>query len=218
MIDGHPVVWLWLVTLMVALASDDVGVLPLAAHAAGLGIAGLATRGPRSASFLVGSAAALGAAAVWLGWWLLVPGATPSFWLRGALGATTVCLCLGLAAQLVRARGWLSLAALAGPAAPAFGWLACAGEALTEVASRRRQRQAVGLTAWLTAVRDLADGVPGVSPRHLLRLAPGDVLQAAAAAAITAALLLREAAGPLPLTLTACLLPLSLLAPRGIHA
>ena len=61
MIDGHPVVWLWLVTLMVALASDDVGVLPLAAHAAGLGIAGLATRGPRSASFLAGSAAALGA-------------------------------------------------------------------------------------------------------------------------------------------------------------
>lgn len=214
MTDGHPLVWLWLVALTVTIASGTADAFTLAALAASLALTGLLCRGPRAASFAAGAVAAVAAAVIWLGWWLLAPGATAQWWLRGTAAAAAVCLALGVAGQMVRARDWLSLAALAGPLAPAFGWLCCAGEGCIEAAALRRQRRSVGgLTGWLTIVAQLADGVPGVTPRRLLRPLPAHLWQAVAAAAITAAWLVQDQLGAALPAMSFALLPLSVAAP-----
>lgn len=214
MLDGHPLVWLWLVSLTVAVAAGSTDILTPGALAGSLVLTGVLARGARSASFAAGAVAALAAAVVWLGWALLAPGASAEWWLRGTSAAASICLALGLAGQLVRCREWLSLAALAGPLAPAFGWLCCAGEGVVEVAALRRQRRRVGgLTGWLTIVDALATGVPGVDPRRLLRWLPADLLQGLAAAAITAALLFQDRLGAQMVAASFALIPLSVAAP-----
>lgn len=214
MIDGHPLVWLWLVALTVAVSSSGAGTSTIAALAASLALTGLVARGPRSASFAAGAGAALVAAVVWLLWALVAPGASAQWWLRGSAAAAAVCLALGVAGQLVRARDWLSLAALTGPLAPAFGWVCCAGEGVVAAAALRRQRRTVGgLTGWLTIVAGLASGVPGVSPRRLLRILPTDLLQGVAAAAVTASWLVQDRLGPAVGAASFALIPLSVAAP-----
>ena len=155
MLDGHPLVWLWLVSLTVAVAAGSTDIL--------------------------------------------TPGA-----LAGSLVLTGVLLAL---IPVV-------LAALAGPLAPAFGWLCCAGEGVVEAAALRRQRRRVGgLTGWLTIVDALATGVPGGDPRRLLRWLPADLLQGLAAAAITAALLFQDRLGAQMVAASFALIPLSVAAP-----
>ncbi|WP_040284689.1 hypothetical protein [Tessaracoccus massiliensis] len=211
MVEGHPVVWLGIVGVVTAVALGVPDPLASAALTAALALSGLIARGPRAASFVLGAAAALGCALVWLGWLFLVPTASVATWLTGALAAASVCLALGVAGQAVCAREWLSLATLTGPFAPALGWLCCGGEAAAELAARRRQgRRAGGLTGWLTTTRDLAEGLPGASPGRLLALRGPDLAQLLALALLAAAVVLRPQYGSLPLVAAALTLPLSL--------
>ncbi|WP_296137137.1 hypothetical protein [uncultured Tessaracoccus sp.] len=240
MIDGHPLVWLGVCGACLAAALTIESPTMLAILAAGLLCTGLLARGPRVASFVAACIATLGVAAWWLLCLAALPGpeggpvllrlpsaslgvgaqfggavtlAAVDRCVQHQLVAAVVLLSLGLAGQLVSVRGWRSLAALTGPLAPAFGWLAAGGEAAAEVAAARRQRRGSPgpstLVTWLRACRDLSRDLPGVSPRVLLQWRLGDLWQAIATVALLAAVIWAGGAGVLGMTVAATLLPVS---------
>lgn len=247
MTDSHPLIWLALLGATVAASLRLTHPLMLAAFVVALLLTGFLARGPRMASFGFACVGALVAALLWAGWTLLTPTGSgdvvfslpehtfgPGVRLGGAvttdalhrgitnaLAASAVVLALGVAGQLVSARGWLSLARLAGPLAPAFGWLSTCGEASAEVASSRRQargrRRKPTLDVWLGAARDVARDLPGVTPRTLLTAHRSDVWQALAAVAWVAAVVLAPRIGVVGVAVAALLLPIAVAlgTPRG---
>lgn len=170
--EGHPVVWLWTVVAVVAVATQTTNLIGLVWLVVCLAATGLLAGGPRRASFT----AALGVSFVTALWWwaatLLLPiGTGPVLlhlpqWRPGpgvsfggditvgaaangltqALGAISILLVLGLAGQVVGARSWLSLARVLGPIGPAVAPLCCLGEACAEVtgSTRSARRRALG--------------------------------------------------------------------------
>ncbi|WP_297742762.1 hypothetical protein [uncultured Tessaracoccus sp.] len=239
MTDSHPLIWLALLGATVAAALRFTHPLMLASFVVALLLTGFLVRGPRVASFGFACVGALAAALVWAGWTLLVPTGSgdvvfslpehtfgPGVRLGGAvttdslergitnaLAASAVVLAIGVAGQLVSARGWLSLARLTGPLAPAFGWLASCGEACAEVASSRRQARGrhlrPSLDVWLGATRDVARDLPGVTPKLLLRPHRADLWQGLAAVAWVAAVVFAPRIGVVGVAVAALLLPVA---------
>lgn len=169
MIEGHPIVWLWTVLTVTAVALNTADLISLTILAVCLVATGLLAGGPRRASLT----ATLGLALASSLWWVLATLALPSggrqviarlpqyspgpgvifggnltlegvmTGLRHALCAVVVLLVLGVAGQVVSSRGWLSLArAVLGPAAPVIAPLCCLGEACSErMAGERADRR-----------------------------------------------------------------------------
>ncbi|NLE96995.1 MAG: hypothetical protein GX596_03260 [Propionibacterium sp.] len=255
MADGHPAVWALLVGAVVGIAMTVDDAPTLVVLVASLVVTGFLVRGPRVAAFVHAALLAFAGALVWVAWTLLVPSSaagsaalaqlpthTPGAGVRlggaltvaglesgvvSALALACALLAVGVAGQVVSARGWLSLArTLLGPLAPAVGWIACGGEASAEVAWLRRQRRGqrgtAALTAWLVACRDIARSLPGVTPRVLLAWRASDLAHLVPAVALLAAWLTVPRLGHLPLVVAALLLPVGALVAgtgrRAAHA
>ena len=172
MIDGHPLVWLWLLLVVSSIALNTTNPLLLLIMAAALIATGFLVAGPRLPSFVAALGASLAATLCWALLTLVLPrgAAADAFltlpsWapgpgvafggpldlgsvmrgLTGALRAVVVIVIFGLAGQLVNARGWLALArSTLGVGAPAAHPLATLGEATVDVALTRQRLRSQG--------------------------------------------------------------------------
>lgn len=197
LVSGHPVVWAWLWLIVVTIALGTTNLIVLALLVLGQVVIGTRLGGPRAGSFTLATGIATASTVLWMGWTLAAPGSTagPVLWTLprlpgspgvefggpvttgalalggvGALRAAVVILMVGLAGQVVSARGWLGLArTLLGDGATWVSGWCCAGEASAETVARAaRDRRAgwprwtpvIWFTTWLTAAVDLAATSP----------------------------------------------------------
>lgn len=182
--EGHPLGWFLLTGAVCGLALTTTNLWLLGALVVGIILASVVAGGPRSASMTMALGWSLLLPLTWVALTLLAP--TPhtspviidvphhavgpgaglggpvtlgsaALGLARALRAVVVVAALGLAGQVVSARGWAALSTAAmGPAGPMLGWCATLGEASS---AALRRGSSSWLTTWLTTAARISEAL-----------------------------------------------------------